>query len=100
MEYSEDGEYVWDGEHWSPVENSALPNPESLEPIQYTKSITEHYFEWQDSVYMAISVLIPVVMIFYLKPNFDSNDPFEMYEGQLVNILLIIGSSRLSSQKE
>ena len=92
MEYSEDGEYVWDGEHWSPVENSALPNSDSPQPMPYAKQITEHYFEWQDSVYMAISVLIPVVMIFYLKPNFDSNDPFEMYEGQLVNILLIIGS--------
>jgi|TARA_B100001741_G_scaffold182270_1_gene150066 hypothetical protein len=92
MEYSEDGEYVWDGEHWSPVENSALPNPESLEPIQYTKSITEHYFEWQDSIYIGISVLIPVIMMFYLIPNFDSTDPFANYEGELASILLIIGS--------
>ena len=92
MKYSEDGKYVWDGEHWSPIENSVLPNSDSPQPMPYAKQITEHYFEWQDSIYTTISILIPVVMMFYLMPNFDSTEPFVLYEDQLASILLIIGS--------
>jgi hypothetical protein len=92
MKYSEDGKYVWDGEHWSPVENSVLPNSDSPQPMPYAKQITEHYFEWQDSVYIAISVLIPALMMFYLRLNFESTEPFAIYEDEWINILLILGS--------
>jgi hypothetical protein len=92
MEYSEDGEYVWDGEHWSPVGNNVLQNPNPPETIELSKGITQHYFEFQDSIYIAISVLIPALMMFYLRLDFESTEPFAIYEDEWINILLILGS--------
>ena len=101
MEYSDDGKFFWDGNDWQPIDESTEGSPPVTGPSgspddsittseSNSNELTHHFFENNDAIYMAISALIPVAILFYVLPNFDGDEPYSMYEDLLLQILFVI----------